>query len=267
MIDLHSHILPALDDGAADREEALDLLRQYQGQKITDVVCTPHIEAEHLAAPARLAERRRRQENALADLRDLAVRAGSSINFHSGGEFVLTPDLPRQLAGMDKPGLAGSDYLLVELPPSFAGGIRLLENLLFEIQMAGFMPILAHPERAMHSAGVAAVFTDWVRQERLLLQVNAGSLVSLPDWPRDRQARFEKRLAHVHYLLAAKLVFCVASDAHNARLRPVLMDRAWQDAALIAGEAYAHNLFVSNPQAVLENIPLETVWQGEGAFI
>lgn len=259
MIDLHSHILPGLDDGASSIDEAMVLLRQYARQEVRAVVCTPHIKAEHIAVESKMTAYLKSRQQMLEQLRSLALQEKIPVELHSGGEFVLTPDLPRCLARLENPGLAGSDYLLVELPLQFSGGIHLLDNLLFAIQMAGYMPLLAHPERSMHSEGVTEIFADWVKKERLLLQINASSLVSLPDWPQERISRFKKRLLHVQLLLAEKLVFCVASDAHNRHLRPVMMQEAQKEVERIAGREYARTLFSRNPQAVLDNIPPETI--------
>ncbi|MFV1987552.1 MAG: tyrosine-protein phosphatase [Gemmatimonadota bacterium] len=205
LIDLHSHVLPGVDDGAQDLPQALDALGDLEAQGVTRVVATPHFRASLLEQPARAAARLGQFDEAYRDLSEALRTSDLSITLGRACEFKL--DAP--VADLSDPRLRldGTRFALVEfgsfqLPP-FAG------NQLRAIRDAGWTPVLAHPERYF---GVERAFeraARWV-SEGTLLQVNARSL-SGGYGPMARQVAAE--------LLARGWVTCVAGD-HHARGRP-----------------------------------------------
>ena len=200
IIDLHSHVLPGVDDGARDLPEALAALAALERQGVEMVLATPHFRAS-------LLERRERAEARLAlfdeaygeltshlSASDLQIRVGRAC------EFKL--DAPVTDLGDPRLRLEGGAAVLVEfasfqLPP-FAG------NQLRAVRDAGWIPVLAHPERYFGVETALARVERWLT-EGTVLQVNARSL-SGGYGPMPRQMGAE--------LLARGWVTCVASDYH-----------------------------------------------------
>lgn len=259
MIEIHSHVLPDMDDGAGDLDEALQMLVDYAAQGVTRIACTPHLLPEHFASEASL--------NAFLDLRDEKITflqaAAKARNIDvflcSGTELTLSSAmLPyiKNPAYAERMSLNGGSYVLVELPMVLSGGIRMLDGLLFELQMAGLLPILAHPERTAHNEGVLPVLKDWVRSGRVLLQSNAGHIVEDPKLSPERQARYNRRRPIVRQMIQDGLVHIIASDAHDPIRRPPQNKLAFDEISRLCGKDFALRLMSENPRRILMDEPV-----------
>jgi protein-tyrosine phosphatase len=241
MIDLHCHILPGVDDGPQSLEEAVAMCRLAAADGCEAMVATPHQRREEWwnaepADRARLA--------ALADELQSAVGAGFRV--HLGGEVHAAPGLLReveQLPGGGILSLAGSRYLLVEFG---AGSPDQAADLVHELVVAGWRPIVAHPEFVPWLAGDPAAVARLVALGATT-QVTAMSVTG--DFGRRPQA---DSLA----LLEAGLVHFVASDSHGVRRRPPGLKRAYALVAGRWGEKLARRLVLDNPRAVVSDLPL-----------
>jgi protein-tyrosine phosphatase len=244
MIDLHCHILPGIDDGAKDLAEAVEMCRRAAALGCEAMVATPHQRrgAWWNCDRAALAALRRR----------LAAALGPVPRIWAGGEIrvdsEILPEISR-LAAVEEGGhgvlpLAGSRYLLLE----FDGGTTAQEagDLLHELVVAGWRPILAHPEFVPWMAEDPAV-VGYLVSLGAAVQVTAMSVTG--DFGRRAQAE-------THRLLDAGLVHFVASDAHDLVRRPPGLRRAWDTIAARWGEATAERLTEVHPRAVLEDRPL-----------
>jgi len=192
-------------------------------------------------------------------LEEEARRQGLRIRLHDGLECVVGQDL---LDALGDPGLAHrlalgqSRYLLVETPPWLAGGLSTLEVLLYEIQLAGFLPILAHPERLMQDHSVGPTLQKWIGRDRLRLQVNASALSPLSLYPKERRGRYETRQGHAAWLMRRELVHIVASDAHDPVTRPIHLEASHAFISGRYGPESADRLLKRNPAQVLSDGPL-----------
>src|SRR5215213_2454797 len=139
MIDIHSHILPGVDDGAETMEESLAMARRALADGVTGMVCSSHSAELFEMGPLPVFEERVTALRAALDAARLPLR------LWAGMEIFLTPQTPHHLAEGRAWTLAGTQYVLVEIPyepwPPFT------EQALFELQVAGYTPIFAHPER------------------------------------------------------------------------------------------------------------------------
>ncbi len=233
MIDLHCHLLPGLDDGARDLEEAVAMATMAVADGIRGVVATPHyFRGGYMPQTAAVAA-------AAEELRAALGKAGVKLRLYCGMEAYLAPELASMAVAGEVLTLGESGrYLLVELPfaevPIHAG--YSLGRLLGK----GFVPVLAHPER---TAGLKVeVLRDWVEQGALV-QLNAGSLGGV-------FGRSVKRFAWE--ILRAGLGHCVASDAHSARARLPRLSPARKLVAQVGGEEAAELLFAVNPALVVK---------------
>ncbi len=205
MIDIHTHILPGVDDGSPDLETSLRMARLAVEDGITSVVCTPHMAVEHPFPPGFIGER-------VAQLAQALQEAGIPLQVLPGAEIVLSAELPRYASMGKLPTLGeGSRHLLIELP--FVGTPVFAEQVFFELQLAGYTPVIAHPERSNLGLQQPKVL-EQLAERGILLQVNVTSLLG-------REGPHVRRLALK--LIRQGTATLIASDAHNAHDRvPVL---------------------------------------------
>lgn len=234
MIDIHAHLAPGVDDGAIDEAEALELARMALVDGIEAIVATPHIMEGGFANDARsIAE-------GVGRLRNAVEEAGLDVQVVEGAEVLLSPGLVEKFQQGAYPALGKGNHVLVELPlqemPPYT------EEELFHLCVAGFTPILAHPERNLTVAEDPSLIYELVNRG-VLVQVNAGSLTG--HFGSLAQAVAELLLSH-------SLVHFIGSDAHSARRRPPLLSEAVTEAANLVGREKALRLVEENPGRVLE---------------
>lgn len=234
MIDLHSHILPGLDDGAHDTAESLEIARAAVADGITAIAATPHVREDYPTGAARMHEEVLLLRRALAD-------AAIPLEVHPGGEIALTR-LDRLGEGELRAfALAGSRYLLLEFP--YQGWPLDLRTRIFELQAAEFVPVLAHPER---NAEVMA------SPERITALVDAGALVQLTASSLDgRGGRSVARTAR--HLLESGMAHLVSSDAHGPAVRGIGLAGA---VAAIGDTPLARWLTELVPAAIVADDPI-----------
>ena len=184
MIDLHCHILPGIDDGAADITVSLEMARLFVADGVSVVAATPHI------LPGLYANTGPQIRAAIHTLQQALDAEGIPLRLVSGADNHIVPNFVSELRSGHLLSLADSRYVLVE-PPHHVPPPR-MEELFFNIQVAGFVPILTHPERLTwinsHYDTIARLATGGV-----LMQITAGSLAGA----FGRNARYwaEKMLA------------------------------------------------------------------------
>ena len=237
MIDLHCHLLPGIDDGAHDVDVALEMARMFVADGVTTVACTPHIlpGVYHNTGPQILA--------ATADLQATLDAEGIDLRLVSGCDAHVVPDFVTGLRSGHLLSLANSRYVLVE-PPHHVAPPR-LDALFFQILVAGYVPILTHPERL---SWLKAQYDMVVRlaQAGVWMQITCGSLAG--GFGRDAQYWAER-------MLEEGLVHILATDAHDTKRRPPLMSQGRKDAARRVGAEEATNLVSVRPKGVLDNLP------------
>jgi protein-tyrosine phosphatase len=233
MIDLHAHILPAVDDGPVNMEEALAMARLAAADGIRTMVATPHSGDWQPALSATSLRSRVVQLQAVLD------REAVALTVVMGMEVYLDPDTAWRAVQGSALCLGETKYLLVELPlheyPSYT------EQALFELQARGFRPILAHPERNAVLAREPARLVPLV-ERGILAQVTAGSLAG----------RFGRHvLAAAELLLEHRLVHVIASDAHGFGARSPVMSVGVAAAAALVGAERARAMVTTIPAAIL----------------
>lgn len=236
MIDLHCHILPGIDDGAASLEASLEMLRMAAESGTSDIAATPHANLRHRFEPLAV-------EAAVAELQ---LAAGKLPRIHYGCEMHLTPEnIDRAIREPWHYTLAHRDYLLVEFCNQFVP--KNTGKILRRLMDAGARPIIAHPERNPILRDRVKDVATWV-EDGCLLQVTAQSLLG-------KFGRSAETAAMS--LVADGLAHCVASDAHDPTYRPPVLREAIRLVEGAFGEEIAETLFEKNPRAVLfgETIP------------
>jgi len=238
VIDLHCHILPGVDDGPETMAEALLMCRTAAADGIHTIVATPHYKAGSFTW------NREAQCSSIAALLGEIDAAGLPLTILPGAETAFCPELPELL--MNNPHLTinrGCYFLLEFRPQAVPANV---EPFLNSMIAAGYVPIIAHPERNSWFTHRHDVLTSLVRRGALL-QITASSL--LGELGADVRT-FSRQL------LSNNLVQIISSDAHNSGDRPALLAAAVRAAADLIGTESATALVTSNPQAVIDGIRL-----------
>jgi protein-tyrosine phosphatase len=143
VVDFHNHVLPAVDDGAQDLDEAHAGLLAFRAAGVTTVVCTPHIDASLTLQPAALRERLHEFDVAWATLGEHARTHFPEMRFERGVELLL--DVPQPDLSDSRLRIAGGKFFLVEFP--FMTVPPQSSNVIAAFRAGGYSPIIAHPER------------------------------------------------------------------------------------------------------------------------
>lgn len=239
MLDFHNHLMPGVDDGAADLDESRFGLRAMLEQGVTTIITTPHIRASQTHRPEELYEYLIQLDTAFSALKKLAESEFPELRVERGVEMML--DVPSPLLIDDRMHLAGTSFVLVEfpfmnIPPHSTIPLR-------EIRATGVIPVIAHPERYSNMAGNLEIIESW-RDAGACIQINSGSLVGL-------HGATAKRL--VWQILERGWADYLSSDYHS-RGRCAVRDCA---AALLerGGAAQLRALTVTNPERMLRSEP------------
>jgi protein-tyrosine phosphatase len=242
MIDLHHHCLPGVDDGPRELADAVALCQMAAQEGIETIVATPHVLRGRwpLLAKSELESR----------IETLRRAVGPSPKLLLGSEYFFGHDMADVLqAGNAIVPLAGSRYVLFELTANTVP--PMLEQPLYRVQLDGWIPVVAHPERntvyQSHPDLLAKLIRHGVR-----VQVTATSLTGA----FGPQAR-----AAAETFLRRGLVHFIATDAHNTDKRPPRMREALDVLRALAGEEVTDALTRKNPLAVIENRGLP--WEPE----
>lgn len=240
MIDLHTHILPGLDDGSPDLETSVLMAAVAAESGVTHLVATPHSNQrgafENYASPA--------LQVRFDCLRTAVHEAGIPLELSLGMEIFGTGDVLQLLHDGRLLTLGGGRYLLIEF--GFHEDPLRIERLLDALLADGYWPVVAHPERYYGLQRMPNYLFDWANRG-IVLQVNKGSLFG-------RFGRGAQALAAA--MLERGLVGCVASDAHGPDVRTPDLAGAWDYLAERCSEEMARCLLEDNPWRILRSEPL-----------
>lgn len=241
MIDLHCHILPGIDDGARTLEESVEMCRMAAADGCRAMVATPHQRRGTWWNSDR--------ESITGLARELQAALGSELRVLVGGEIHVDSELLAEVEKLPGGGLftlAGSRYLLIELDNQGRAGEAI--HLVHELSVAGWRPVIAHPELIPWVAGDADLVRRLVALGALT-QVTAMSVTG--EFGRGP-------MATAHALIDEGLAHFVASDCHGVQRRPPGLRRAYQTIAGRWGADVARRLVSDNPRAVVQNRPLSS---------
>lgn len=244
-VDLHSHILPGYDDGADDDAEFMAMAEAAVRGGTALMVATPHYDPESPGLdPADI-------PGAVEEHARLLCSRGVPLELVPGVEVRVNAalfSLARDGEGLRHLALGESGrYILVDLPVFDLPAAT--PEILFQVQLCGCVPVLAHPERNRFLAGHPTFLRDLV-DRGIELQVNSGSLELVYGKKARRMARS---------LLQEGLARLVASDAHAPRGRGPDLSGASRAISRLLGEEAAGVLLEENPRRVLEGEPLRDV--------
>ena len=235
MIDLHSHLLPGIDDGSRSIEQSVATLAQFGEEGITDLVLTPHLNATEIEDHG---------EDAIEERQEVFEQLEPAVQnppkLHLGFEMMLDRPMPVLAIGDRRYSLAGSRYYLVEFPHgvSPASATKVLRQMV----RAGVIPLVAHPER-YYQCDVPAV-RAW-KEEGARVQLDANAFT-----------RSGRRASQARNYLEAGLVDVLAADNHGDN-RSLAGGRRFLDQR--GFELQGELLTVKNPSAVINDQEMEEV--------
>jgi protein-tyrosine phosphatase len=232
VIDLHSHLLPAVDDGSRSVEQSVKVLESMARDGITGVCLTPHVRSTRSEAAPTAAHEQAYQA--------LLARAPASPTLHRGAEVMLDHPLPRSVAQARNVTLGGTRYILVEFPRLVSSDI--VGNAVSQVRDLGLIPVVAHPER--YSCCAVETVRHW-RALGAKMQVDSTTLLS-------SQARGQR----ARQLVSEGLADILAGDNHGDE-RNVATGARFLRAQ--DGDAQVDLLVVRNPGSILADSPLQPV--------
>lgn len=241
MIDIHAHILPGLDDGAQDMETSLQMARNAAADGIKQIIATPHVISTGFP------NSREKIMEAVFSLRQALQQENIPLELFPGGEYRLEADLPQRIQQGQVLTLNDSSrYILIELPSSVLPPF--FERVMYDIQLQGLTPIIAHPERnqvIMEKPQLLQRLTE----RGILAQITATSVTG--DFGRGikKSAWQIIKQGSAHF---------IASDAHHHRgRRSPKLSAAWAEVKKQTGEQAARRLINENPARVVAGLELE----------
>lgn len=233
MVDIHSHVLPGIDDGPKKLEMSLDMIRRSYEEGTKDIVATPHFRRGcfevHYSEVKKIAKY----------FNDLVRAEGLDINIHYGQEVYysdrIIEDLEEGLIGT----INGGRYMLVEFPmrriPSEA------VDYMYELKLLGITPIIAHPERYLEVIKNAEVLNPFI-EEGCLFQLNAGSIRGF--FGKDVKKTAENLMKNNVYSF-------IGSDAHNNSSRNTGIKEEYQE--VFKKNKELENIFLDNSNKLLND--------------
>ncbi|WP_339213266.1 CpsB/CapC family capsule biosynthesis tyrosine phosphatase [Ornithinibacillus sp. FSL M8-0202] len=233
MIDIHSHILPGIDDGAQTITDSLAMAQEAVKQGIHTIIATPHHQN------GQFTNVREDIEKYVEILNGTLQEENIPLTVLTGQETRIHGDMLQELETGIIATLNHTQYVFVEFP---SGDVpRYAEKMLFDIQVAGYKPIIVHPERNRHIAEHPSTLYNFV-EKGALTQVTAASLAG----------KFGKAVQKLsHQLIDHNLAHFIASDAHNTTSRGFIMKEAYRILKNEHGNE-AYYMFMENAQLVVD---------------
>jgi protein-tyrosine phosphatase len=260
VIDIHSHILPKIDDGARSLDEALKMAAIAAEDGIEQMVCTPHMfnGLSRNPEPSEIEDRVGELQHAIGS---------SGLTVLPGNEVRFSREIAEQVRTNRVEKLNRQNYMLVEFPTtSVPKGAGLLFN---QLLLQGVNPILVHPERNLVIQRQPSIVADLVEQG-VFVQVTAMSVTG--------QFGVAAKIC-ADSLLKHNCVHFLATDTHRPEKRPPILSRGRDAAAAIIGSEPARRLVEQNPLAVVtgsrivpgavvpyEESPRPSLWTFFGQF-
>lgn len=235
MIDMHCHILPGIDDGASDLEEALEMARIAESEGIKKIVNTSHFHPEFKYT---MGEELVEAINSF----NVALKANKiDLEVLIGNEIYYTDEIIEELHNLNFHTLNNSKYLLIEFSPMNVP--KNLADVVYEVKLKGYIPVLAHVERYNNIIENPNIIYDCIK-EGAIIQVNASSILG-------KHGKEIKKVSDI--LLDNNMIHIVASDAHGSERRRPQLREAYEFVKNKYSEETADNLFKNNQSLIIAN--------------
>lgn len=242
MIDIHTHILAGVDDGAASLDEAYEMALAAVRSGTKALIATPHSNKEPFFSGMEV----RDQNRAFSMLKEILIQENIPLKLYQGMEIWSSSDIVEKLKVGTLLTLNQSAYVLLEF--AYDEELWWIEAILTELQEAGYIPVVAHPERYFCVMEEPNRVYEW-RTRGILTQMNKGSILG----------RFGSEVERTAELLLRHHLFtCIASDAHHSHVRTTDMKELYRYLQKYYSSMEQEKLLHQNPSAILYGIKIKS---------
>lgn len=239
MIDVHSHIIPKIDDGAKDFEESYKMIKEAVNAGFSDIISTSHyIEGYY-------EEEFEKRYNWIKQTNDLLDKKDINIKLHCGSEIYITQNLVNLIKSKKASTLVGGRYVLFELPMN--NNVRYLQDIIFEIKSLEMIPVIAHPERYSYVQEEPNILIPLIEQGALF-QGNYGSVIG--KYGNHAKSTIKK-------LLKANMIHFLGTDCHRKNSIYSQMEKIIIELEKVVNKEKIEQLSTINPKYILENEEFE----------
>jgi protein-tyrosine phosphatase len=235
MVDIHSHIIPGIDDGSKNMEMTLEMLKNAEKEGTKEIVATPHYLLEYGEATIK------EVKNHVKEINVILGNEKIDVKIYSGQEIYFTEKIIEDYIEGNIGTINDSRYMLIELPMD-----KFDENtfdILYELQVRDVVPIIAHPERYKPFIGKPSLINEFINQG-YLFQVNGGSI----------EGKFGETIRKTADLFLKNHIYnFIGSDAHNIKSR----NTGLKEAISLLNEDMNRDIFEDSSKKVLKNEKIE----------
>jgi protein-tyrosine phosphatase len=237
IVDIHSHIIPGIDDGSKSMEMTLEMLKNAEEEGTTEIIATPHYLLEY--GEATIID----VKNHVKKINDILEHEKINVKIYSGQEVYFTEKIIDDYMEGNIGSLNDSRYMLIEFPmDKFDNNIF---DILYELQVRDVVPIIAHPERYKPFKEKPSLINDFIN-EGYLFQVNAGSI----------EGKFGESVRKTADLFLKNHIYnFIGSDAHNIKNR----NTGIKNAIDLLDDDINRGIFKDSSKKVLKNEKIEFV--------
>lgn len=236
IIDIHSHIIPEIDDGSKDMDMSMEMAKLYVENGITKVIATPH----YIKKSSMSSEYKDNLEK-IKLLRQELKKKNIDLEVYLGNEVYISNNILEDLKNEKITTLNKSRYILIEFPmmdiPISA------EEIFYEIQIEGYIPILAHPERNYKVIEDPNILYNFIKKG-CLVQMNIPSLEG--KYGKDIKTTAER-------LVSCDMIHFIGADSHSSIRRTPNISRGLEELKKLVGEEKYKDICINNPTNVLNN--------------
>lgn len=251
MIDIHSHIIPSIDDGAKSIYETLEMLKEAEKSGFTDVIATSHYVENYYEVDE--IQRQKSIDSINSKLKENDI----NIKVHSGSEIYVSQDIVNLIKERKASSLSNTKYVLFELPMN--SNIMYLNEIIFDLQSSNFIPVIAHPERYSYVQNNPKMLAELVNKG-VLFQANFGSIIGR--YGNNAKNTLKK-------LLRYNMIHFFGSDAHRSKSIYTNINSALEELKKVISVEKIEKLTLTNPKRLLnnENIDVEEINIKSNSFI
>lgn len=235
MIDMHSHILPNIDDGSQSIEESIDMLREAKKAGFTDIVSTSHFMEEVYNTS------KEERENLIKQLKERLQNENIDIKIYNAAETYISTNLNELIKEEKLPTINETRYLLMELPMN--NEIIYLHQIIQQLKENQIIPIIAHPERYSYVQKDIKILKSLI-EEGVLFQANYGSIIG--EYGKTAEKTVKK-------LFKNDMIHFLGTDTHRSKSIYNKMDIILKKLIKVIGKEKLEILSNINPQKVLKN--------------
>lgn len=235
MIDIHTHIIPNIDDGSKSVEETFKLINEAKEAGFTDIILTPHYITNYYETPGAEVKFWTESLQKIVDEKNLGVK------LHSGMEIYISEELSELVRNGTVITLANSKYVLIEFPMNTI--MRNVDEMLFIMRNMGYKVIIAHPER-YKCIQENIEYAMQLVEEGCMLQSNYGSIVDM--YGKEAKKTLKK-------LLKMNLVSFLGTDTHKEETIYKVIPKILKNLKKVISEEKLYEITTLNPRKILDN--------------